>query len=379
MLTGLVIASTGVLGTVDPATGKLVSGAQLTILAFSSVFGDYAKLIVSIALSLFAFSTILGWEYYGEEALEKIAQMLALAFNSGVFTFHIHFGVYRIDDASIPVSVMCGRANSALRTIREDMTRIVAYFDDTIRQELLLEQEVLSGFDEAKLGERGLTFDCGSYDVTIAQSFADKDDATGRGRLILTGETGSVRLTGDLSGLSTVEVRGGTVNILGRTVGNLVLNGGVLKVDPANPITVNGALVLDSPRLALASGMTIGTTSSVFKTSSPLGEEALAKWAEAIAVSGLADGAACTFAQKATADGYELTVEVREARTTEIRLDSGVETRSGDYMNAPADSFSIVVAKDAALTLSGNLKSGAMEKTSIHVSLAEESMSQLNR
>ena len=32
MLTGLVIASSGVLGTVDPATGKLVSGVQLTIL-----------------------------------------------------------------------------------------------------------------------------------------------------------------------------------------------------------------------------------------------------------------------------------------------------------------------------------------------------------
>ena len=72
MLTGLVIASSGVLGTVDPDTGKLVSGAQLTILAFSSVFGEYGKLIVSVALSLFAFSTILGWEYYGEKALEYL-------------------------------------------------------------------------------------------------------------------------------------------------------------------------------------------------------------------------------------------------------------------------------------------------------------------
>lgn len=72
MLTGLVIASSGMLGTVDPATGKMVSGAQLTILAFSSVFGEYAKLIVSVALALFAFSTILGWEYYGEKALEYL-------------------------------------------------------------------------------------------------------------------------------------------------------------------------------------------------------------------------------------------------------------------------------------------------------------------
>jgi len=72
MLTGLVIASSGMLGTVDPNTGKLVSGAQLTILAFSTVFGEDGKYIVSIALTLFAFSTILGWEYYGEKALEYL-------------------------------------------------------------------------------------------------------------------------------------------------------------------------------------------------------------------------------------------------------------------------------------------------------------------
>ncbi|MCI6231652.1 MAG: sodium:alanine symporter family protein [Selenomonas sp.] len=72
MLTGLVIASSGMLGTVDPETGKLVSGVQLTILAFSTVFGTYGKLIVSIAIALFAFSTILGWEYYGEKALEYL-------------------------------------------------------------------------------------------------------------------------------------------------------------------------------------------------------------------------------------------------------------------------------------------------------------------
>ncbi len=74
VLTGLVISSSGALGTVDPVTGKLVSGAQLTILAFSSVFGEYAKYIVSLSLGLFAFSTILGWEYYGEKSLEYLVK-----------------------------------------------------------------------------------------------------------------------------------------------------------------------------------------------------------------------------------------------------------------------------------------------------------------
>ena len=72
MLTGLVIASSGVLGMADPATGKLVSGANLTILAFKSAFGESAPIIVSVSLSLFAFTTILGWEYYGEKALEYL-------------------------------------------------------------------------------------------------------------------------------------------------------------------------------------------------------------------------------------------------------------------------------------------------------------------
>ncbi|MBR5914478.1 MAG: sodium:alanine symporter family protein [Selenomonadaceae bacterium] len=71
-LTGTVIASSGMLGAVNVETGKLVSGAELTILAFSTVFGDWARVIVSISLALFAYSTILGWEYYGEKSLEYL-------------------------------------------------------------------------------------------------------------------------------------------------------------------------------------------------------------------------------------------------------------------------------------------------------------------
>ena len=86
---------------------------------------------------------------YQEEKLTFIAEELAEIYNNGIYTFCIHFGVYEIDDPSIPVSVMCGRANSALRTIREDLTRSVAYFDDAILQKILLEQTVLGSFEEA--------------------------------------------------------------------------------------------------------------------------------------------------------------------------------------------------------------------------------------
>ena len=91
---------------------------------------------------------------YSEESLENIAQMLELAFNSGVFTFHIHFGVYKIDDATIPVSVMCGRANTALHAIRDDMQKTVAYFDEAMLRKSIFEQQVISGFEEALRGEQ---------------------------------------------------------------------------------------------------------------------------------------------------------------------------------------------------------------------------------
>ena len=77
-LTGLVIASSGVLGIVDTTTGKLISGAPLTIAAFGTVYGEGAKYIVSIALALFAYSTILGWEYYGEKSLEYLVSNRAV-------------------------------------------------------------------------------------------------------------------------------------------------------------------------------------------------------------------------------------------------------------------------------------------------------------
>ena len=52
--------------------GEYVTGAALTILAFKSVLGEAGAVLVSIAIALFAFSTILGWEYHGEKAFEYL-------------------------------------------------------------------------------------------------------------------------------------------------------------------------------------------------------------------------------------------------------------------------------------------------------------------
>ena len=98
------------------------------------------------------FAVLIPGSTYKEERLTSIARTLAETYNCGMYKFHNHFGVYEICDPSIPVSVMCGRANSALRMIREDLTRTVAYFDDTILQKIVMEQTVLGSFEEALSG-----------------------------------------------------------------------------------------------------------------------------------------------------------------------------------------------------------------------------------
>ena len=70
-ITGLTIASSGVLGMVG-ADGKPLTGVALTLAAFSSNIGVIGSYIVSIGIILFAYSTILGWEYNGEKAWEYL-------------------------------------------------------------------------------------------------------------------------------------------------------------------------------------------------------------------------------------------------------------------------------------------------------------------
>lgn len=64
-ITGLAIAVTGVLGEIGH-DGSLLNGSLLATRAFDTVIPG-AGVIVAIALIPFAYSTILGWAYYGEK------------------------------------------------------------------------------------------------------------------------------------------------------------------------------------------------------------------------------------------------------------------------------------------------------------------------
>lgn len=49
-----------------------VGGVPLVQYAFSQRFGNYAGIILSLAIMLFAFSTVLGWSFYGTKSMEYL-------------------------------------------------------------------------------------------------------------------------------------------------------------------------------------------------------------------------------------------------------------------------------------------------------------------
>jgi AGCS family alanine or glycine:cation symporter len=73
-VTGLAILTSGAMNGVVVDGVVVLKGAPLTIAAFQSTLGPVGGWLVAIALALFAFSTILGWEYHGEKALEYLTR-----------------------------------------------------------------------------------------------------------------------------------------------------------------------------------------------------------------------------------------------------------------------------------------------------------------
>lgn len=71
--TGLCIIVTGAWHEIDPATGEQVSAALMTGRAFGHALpGQIGPTVVTIGVILFAFSTILGWCYYGDRCVERL-------------------------------------------------------------------------------------------------------------------------------------------------------------------------------------------------------------------------------------------------------------------------------------------------------------------
>ena len=97
-LTAFTVLTTGVVGSVD-AAGKLVEGVPLVSMAFAQSFHDAAGWFVTIAVLLFAFTTVLGWSFYGSKALEYLFGQKA------VIVYKIIFIAFAVMGATMDLSL----------------------------------------------------------------------------------------------------------------------------------------------------------------------------------------------------------------------------------------------------------------------------------
>ncbi len=62
---------------------------------------------------------------------------------------HVKFGIYNVDDINVNVNAMCDRAVMAVKSIKSDFNKQYAYYDDSFREKMLVEQEITNDIDLA--------------------------------------------------------------------------------------------------------------------------------------------------------------------------------------------------------------------------------------
>lgn len=73
-------------------------GAMLSVQAFNTTFGSLGEKFVAISISLFAFSTIVGWSYYGERCVEYLTSRKNILIYKAVYILFVMFGsVMKLD------------------------------------------------------------------------------------------------------------------------------------------------------------------------------------------------------------------------------------------------------------------------------------------
>lgn len=95
-MTGLVIVVTGAYATRPEG----MSGAALTSYAFSSTLGPSGAWVVGIGLTLFAFSTIISWSYYGDRAAKFLFG------ESAVLRYRVVYTLLVVVGAAVPLPLV---------------------------------------------------------------------------------------------------------------------------------------------------------------------------------------------------------------------------------------------------------------------------------
>ncbi|MGN1125359.1 MAG: EAL domain-containing protein [Candidatus Gastranaerophilaceae bacterium] len=100
-------------------------------------------------------------EDYNEETMSVVKS----ATNKAVARLVPLFGVYLINDATVPIYIMCDRVGLAKRTIVDDVNRYVSYYDDNLRKKLLNEKNIEDEMHRALISGQFVMYLQPKYDM----------------------------------------------------------------------------------------------------------------------------------------------------------------------------------------------------------------------
>lgn len=97
------------------------------------------------------FGMLLKKENFKEELFVKDAQEMSVSDVNADAAFPIinYVGIYEITDRTVAVSVMCDRARMAIASVKGDYHKRVAYYNETLRENILREQELIADLEVA--------------------------------------------------------------------------------------------------------------------------------------------------------------------------------------------------------------------------------------
>ncbi|MBN1291835.1 MAG: sodium:alanine symporter family protein [Candidatus Latescibacteria bacterium] len=107
--TMVVCSMTGFIIIMSQSLDGELTGAKLTAVAFNSLLGSETTggLVTALGLAVFAYSTLLGWSYYGEIAMEYIFGLSVIKYYRIIFVIFIFLGaIIRLETVWVFSDVM---------------------------------------------------------------------------------------------------------------------------------------------------------------------------------------------------------------------------------------------------------------------------------
>jgi len=248
---------------------------------------------------------------------------------------------------------------------------------------------ILRDFDEATLGEKGLTVDANGYGATISQNLTSQPDETGRlfltgtgtttvsgtntVEIVVNGGTATFAATADNTGVDLVVTNGGTIAFASggaknRTFSSLVLGDAAstafLNLKAGEPLTVTGDVSVGRLSIVLSGAFTTGQSYSLLTCGGTISEASKEAWRKALA-NGLAADQGCDLAFEDDGQGGTvLKMAVRTKQTLTLSVDANTTSNvTEDLVFAMADELVADVGALGTLNMTGSASQGSLRKT----------------